>query len=453
MNHLPLSSRGQRTRGSSVVLVLVLITVLSMVFGLVLVTHLARHRLIGLDVHRLQARYAAEAAVYVALDSLQCDPAWRPTGPITLPGNQVAAVTVATFGGFLVVDAVVHDRQVRAEVRALIGQVPTAPFEQAVYLWDADGRLSVAGTTQVTGDIVVGGGGVQAASFRGRRFRGRLAGTVQAVPGLAAPAFDDTLFQEALAAAARHLAAVGTPSANVFGQAVTEKHPVYLFEGDVRLTAADSLLWATPATVVVTGNLQVEGAVAFQQGTTLIAGQTLGLRGAVRGQGGLFIGVEAVAVTGPVRCAGQFLSRKQIRVAGTAHLLYPSVLFVAGEREDAGGGLLVEGKAVIEGTLLHPAAHLVLDAAQAHVAVGPEAQIRGGLFNAHTTKLEGTLYGALVTHRLTFYSAPTRYVNWLKDVEIDVTARPAAYLLPLRFGREIRLDVLSWLPVATDEER
>ena len=65
--------------GSGLLATLVMITVVSVLIGAVVALHLAQYRFIRRDAHRLQARYAAEAGVYLAVDSLQRNPFWRPT--------------------------------------------------------------------------------------------------------------------------------------------------------------------------------------------------------------------------------------------------------------------------------------------------------------------------------------------------------------------------------------
>ena len=75
--------------GSSLLTTLVLITVMTVLIGAVLALQSAQYRFIRRDAHRQQARYAAEAGIYVALDSLQQRPYWHPNKVrIPLPDGQ-----------------------------------------------------------------------------------------------------------------------------------------------------------------------------------------------------------------------------------------------------------------------------------------------------------------------------------------------------------------------------
>ena len=142
--------------GSGLLATLVMITMVAVLIGAVVALHLAQYRFIRRDAHRLQARYAAEAGVYIAIDSLQRNPFWRPTQAVmNLPEEQASRVTVEPFGGFLFIRSEALYRRSRSTVRAFVGEVPPADFHNAVYLWDTESSMHVAGTTRITGDIVV----------------------------------------------------------------------------------------------------------------------------------------------------------------------------------------------------------------------------------------------------------------------------------------------------------
>ncbi len=436
--------------GSGLLATLVMITMVAVLIGAVVALHLAQYRFIRRDAHRLQARYAAEAGVYIAIDSLQRNPFWRPTQAVmNLPEEQASRVTVEPFGGFLFIRSEALYRRSRSTVRAFVGEVPPADFHNAVYLWDTESSMHVAGTTRITGDIVVGPRGLRKSTFKRRRFTGRLDGTVHKISNLKEPFFDGHFLQGAIEDLDRYLS--GSPATSPpteqrrpLAKGLPSENPVHRVSGSLQLTEADSLLLRDPVTIVARGNLTLEGALHFQPGTVFIAGQTLLIKEGVTGREGLFYGRRRVETSGNVLLSGQFFSREYIGVARKAYLDYPSVLYVTGEAAEQGGGILIEDGAVVNGTLVHPPLDAEPAIPQGRVIVEPAAQVRGAVFNAHETEFHGTLYGALLTHQLYFYESPTSYVNWLKDAVIDVDERPIKYLLPLRFALAPRLAVLRW---------
>jgi hypothetical protein len=68
----------------------------------------------------------------------------------------------------------------------------------------------------------------------------------------------------------------------------------------------------------------------------------------------------------------------------------------------------------------------------------------GSLLSNHTTRLEGTVYGAVATNGFTLFVPPTEYVNWLQDATIDHSRLPGAYIMPLFFSESPRMEVVKW---------
>jgi len=450
MRYVALCHIVREERGSGLLATLVMITVVAVLAGAVVSLHLVQYRFIRRDAHRLQARYAAEAGVYIAMDSLQRNPFWHPVDAVVnLPEQQTSRVTIETFGGYLFIRSVSQYRRSQSTVRALVGEVPPADFYNALYVWDTESTIHVAGTTRITGDILVGQRGLRESTFKRRRFTGRVDGTIHMIPNLKAPFFDGSFLQETIEDLERYLSrAPATPSSAVQGLPLAERlpseNPVHVVAGSLRLTEADSLLLRDPVTIVARGNLTLKGPLRFQPGTLFIAGQALSIEDDVAGREGLFYGRHSVETSGSVLLSGQFFSREYIRIARDAYLEYPSVLYVAGEAAERGGGIVVEDGAVVNGSLVHPPLDPEPAVPQGRIIVEPAARVRGAVFNAHQTEFHGTLYGALLTHQLYFYESPTSYINWLKDAEIDVYERPIKYLLPLRFAPVPRLAVLRW---------
>ena len=436
--------------GSGLLIVLVLITVMSILISAVLMLYVAQYRFIRRDAHRLQARYAAEAGVYIAMDSVQQNPSWRVREIILeLPQDQASRVTLEAFGGYVLIRSTAHYRGSRATVRALVGEAPPPSFENAVQQWDGESGLHLAGTTAITGNMVVGRRGVKTKTYKGRRFTGRIRGAVFKVPDLAPPYFDNRFLEAAVEEAERYLGrtadlsspgAVGLPLA----RRLPSENPVYAALGDLRLTVADSLLFREPLTAVAQGNLIVEGPVHLQPGTMLLAGGRLQIRKGVTGRDGLFFSREGLEISATTRLSGQFFSRAYIRATSGTYLEYPSLFYVTGERVMPGGGIVAEDGATIDGTIIHPLMDPEPAVRRGRVRIQAAARVRGAIFNAHETEFHGTLYGSLLTRQFYFYDSPTSYVDWLKDAVINIEERPTNYLLPQGFSPAPHLVVLRW---------
>lgn len=445
--------------GSVLLAALVVIVVLTLLAGTMMAIYVARYRFIRRDVHRVQARYLAEAALYTVLDSLQWDPFWRPAGvDVRLPGGHRGVVTVEAFGGYLYVQAAARQQRSRYTIRALVGEAPPAAFGNAVYLWDTESSLNVAGETRIVGDILLGKRGLEYGVFDGRGFRGVVEGEVLPTPELRPPYFEPRFYEDALARGEALLvatSAVRDPGRYPYVPArhLPGENSVLFVEGDLHVSAADRALFDRPVTVTATGRLTVEGPLHVQPGTIFAAGRSLRVAGAVTGRGGLFYGRERVDVGAGVRCAGQFISRRHVRIGGDASLAYPSVLFVAGEGADTGGTIELLDSVAVDGVVVHPPLEPRPPIPRGRIVVKDSARVRGAIYNGLETELHGTVYGSLLTYQLYFYASPTSYVNWMKDAVVEHGVRPAGFVLPMGFSRHPRMEVLVWEGHADEGER
>jgi hypothetical protein len=68
------------------------------------------------------------------------------------------------------------------------------------------------------------------------------------------------------------------------------------------------------------------------------------------------------------------------------------------------------------------------------VVIAPGAELRGLLYSAADAEVEGRLLGTLLARRLAAYRSPTHYRNWLIGGEVDPSARPAPFLVPIGLG-------------------
>ena len=449
--------------GSALITVLALIAILTVLVGTLWMVHVAQYRFLRRDTHRAQARYAAEAGLYLALDSLERNPYWQPADSlIMLPGGQPGesrrvSLTVEPFGAQLYVRSVAQQRRSRATARALIGEVPPADFLNAVVLWDTESRMHVAGHTVITGDVVVGERGLRESTFQRRRFTGRVDGTVHEVRDLDAPFADFGFFTGAVDRAEDMLGnglSDPVPTEPFDGRGLARHlpsdNPVWREQGSLQLTSADSTRLARPITVVATQDLTVEGPLALHPGTRLIAGGTLTLRHGAVGQEVFAYGRRGVVLEDTVQCAGQFFSQERVRVQDDATLSHPSVLYVAGAADVVGGGIEILDRSVVDGTVVHPPLGSPPTRPRGRILIEPQARVRGAVYNAHETEMHGTVIGSLLTHQLYFYESPTHYVNWLLDAAVEVPGRPETYLLPLRFSHVPVLGIIALETVVDD---
>ncbi|MDZ4699077.1 MAG: hypothetical protein SH809_05165 [Rhodothermales bacterium] len=411
--------------GSALALVLMVFTILTALFGTVLMVQVAQSRFVRRDVFRLQARYAAEGCLARALV------AWAEAPGESEDTEPDCRRTSRLVGGFVRVQLEARAGPARHRIDALVGFELPESLRDAILHADAHGQLHLAGRTIVRGSIRAGSQGVRTGVLDGRPFSGEVDGPIHRVAVPALPAFDS---RGVIAQRDRLRAWVAGDSPPEDGP----DGPTRVRGETLQFGTVDSALFRSPVLLLSRDNLLLAGSLHLKSGSILVAGGALEISGDVRGEGVLAYAGRTIEVTGRVELAAQLVAEEGIRVAEHTRLNYPSVLLVigqAGDLEEAGedvpgAEIRLTGAAVVDGSVIAPK---IDGEAGGRVIVEAGATVRGLVYSAGQSEIAGQVLGTVATHRFHFYASPTHYVNWLRDTRIDLHARPAPFHLPLGF--------------------
>ncbi|MEM6647919.1 MAG: hypothetical protein AAF730_16870 [Bacteroidota bacterium] len=445
--------------GAALPLTLVLIALMMTLGGVVLMVGSIQYRFVRSDVHDAQARQLAEAGIYEAFARLHDNPHWRPADDtIELINDEAVSITVEPYGSYLWVEALAEAGRSQSTVRVIAGERPPLALERAVVQWDTQSSLNVAGTTSIVGDIVVGERGVVESTFKTERFVGEVDGTVYPVQGLAAPYFDTTAVSLVLAqydawarGATSSTPSTAEPGRYALVRARPSRLPVRRLASGYTLSAADSTWLNQPHRVVVAGNLTVQGPLRLPPLTHLLVRDTLVIQGAVSGDDLIGYAGRHLRASGPLSATAQLFSQDDLHLGAGVRLDYPSVVYVDGRAVDAQGRIHLEEDVVVNGMLMHPPQPARPQQAAARIRLAEGSLVRGAVYNGLETEVHGLILGHLWSYQFYFFETPTNYINWLKDVTIDVTQRPQAFALPPLFSPSPHLEVVRW--AATDSAR
>ncbi len=443
-------------QGSALVSVLTIVVILTIMVGTILSVETIQQRFIHRDVERLQLLYEAEAGVYRAMQLLRENPFLEVSDTLLiLTENLASIVSIESVGGYYHIRSTTGPpndiRQRQMVVLATVAERVPSEFRRAVYLWDKTSRLNVAGRTVINGDIEVGQRGVSQNTIAGIRYTGESNGVSRFNPEITPPFFDDRLLQRSLSDFDRAISdSLQRINAYAKNAEVTSsvllpgELPIYFVEGDLLLTPADSALLIHPLMVIASENLEIEGPLRYAAGSHFLAGNRVRLQGQIQGENGVFYGRQSLSTSDNTAISGQLLSRREIVIRDGSYVFYPSLLFLGGSVDDYTGTIDIQGKSIVEGSLIH--GHLLEEPKEArgHIIIGKDALVIGGIYNPYGTELHGTVHGSVLTHHFFFYRSPTRYVNWLLDVSIDTALRPENFHVPLLFNANPDLIVIDW---------
>ncbi|OZC01270.1 PilW family protein [Rubricoccus marinus] len=388
--------------------VLLLITLLSLLVGSVLVVDLAGRQASVQRSDRLQARYAAEAALDLAYAEATPD---QPTDSFEVPlGPRIRSrATLEPFGVFLLVNASGQTGRARSQVRSLIGAPPGEATRYALVLGDPSTPLVLAGDAVVEGTILTGPAGIQYGDLPRRpnapRHDGAAETTTTARP-ITLPVASAT--QQRLEAVLHG----ATPSSDGDSALVLSSF------GDLTIRARDLPrsdsrdLW-----IVAGGDVDIVGPLTLPPYVRIAAGGEVRLTGPIAGGPALAYGRQSATTRGAVTASLHLLAGRSVRVGPGAALRYPSsavALGVVDAEVEIGDGSTLDGVA----------AYAPDGPGRGTVAVSPRAHVRGGVYSADRADIQGTITGPTVVWQLRFYDSPATYVNWLRSGRFDARSLP-----------------------------
>ncbi len=453
LNRDEISLKGEN--GSSLVSVLIVITIISFLVGCVMMGMILQNRFIQRDVDEIRNLYIAEAGLYhfLADSTLPLIPKRGSIQVELMDGRGVATISAKPFGGFLSVTSSAGRDEQKETIRVLVGEQANHLFDYSIILGDTYSALNLAGTTSIKGDIATGPAGIKKSSFRGKRFEGSFNGRVKRAEESLFPEFDNAFFAReiehcrSLIKRPPEKALLLNPGKiNLSKKKLPESRDMVFVDGNLELSASSVTGLPKDLTIVVTGNLTLKGQIKFESNSRFIAGDSLKIMGSVNGDHALFYAEQEITIDSKQPFSGQLLANGGVSILGKSYLKYPSVIYTNGTIENGtrGGRVKVSGESLIEGLMLIPEPGETITEDNMRLIAGKGTKIKGGIYNTAKSELHGEVAGSVLTMQFYFYRSPTAYINWLKDVVIDVKERPENYTVPLGFSETRRFEVLEW---------
>lgn len=437
-------------QGSALAAVLVISVIIMLFIGAIFSGIILQGRFIQQGVNETKAWYAAEEGVFRFLNMEEGNLTYKTEALIPLSSGRSASITATPFGGFWDIRSEVIVSNQSKAVRMLIGNEPIGLTRAAVALGDSTSSLTVTGTTNLNGEVYSFNQTIRQEDFKGVPFRGSINAPTSSIKeegGM--PEFDNSLFslQEDYFESLFNKSSLSRFSSSFTGvnpSAINQD--TLFFEGDISWESNREVALERELLVIVKGNLTINGPYSFAPYTKFVVEDTLLVGGATTGTNLLFYAGQSLQVGGGSRVAAQALTKGEITVRDNAYLLYPSLVYSSKEFSNAGKGEVIDirDQAVVDGMLIYPLQPNSFNRERLKIRIGPQAIVRGGIYTRGQTELLGTVYGSVLTDQFYFFESPTSYINWLKDVTIDVNQRPEDFILPIGLSDITHYSILDW---------
>ncbi len=453
----------RNNQGSALVLVLVIVTAVTIICSMILAGMYLQMKFIRRDIHQLQALYLAEAGIYKTVwylsNNTNQNAFWRlENEALPLFENDTANISVKTWGGYLLVNAVIKYKESTKNLHALVGEVPPDPFKQAIIIGEVDFPLIVSGKNRIIGNVTVNILGVEESNIVLRRFEGDqlVEGEITRKQNLGMPYFDPVLFDKTCQKCEEMVQDTSD---------IQDSESVMLTKNDLLNLAKDGIV-QIQGNVVIEDSIQdvslmnlrrvicpdsltIRGETVIDSPIEIIAGKTIIIEDHVRMNQSILYSKEGINVSDSCQIQSQLLSPGNIIVSNKAVMEYPSIIYCCGYviHNDIQGRIAIRDQTVVMGTIiLKPDIKLMTDMDdQTLVEIGTQAKVVGVIYASHYTAHEGIVYGSIVTGGFIFYESPEKTLrNWLINTITDRTKLPDIYRMPLLFSLNPKLDVIEW---------
>ncbi|MCG8373311.1 MAG: pilus assembly PilX N-terminal domain-containing protein [Balneolales bacterium] len=437
--------------GSALATVLILIVIISLFIGIIFSGVVLQARFVQRDIDTQKAFYAAEKGIYLYLDETNYQQGSPVTNRFVLADGSEIQVEEQPFGGFLDITSTAVLAGQSRSIRVLMGDHPDTLFNHAVVMGDSLADLTLTGTTVIEGDIAIKNRNVNEENYKGVSFSGSFTGTqVPYPPNRAFPVLHTEAYelQEQYYSELPSNETIRRFLTEYDGRGVPARDTLY-FNERTEWSTMGELYYPNELLIVVNGNFVIDGAYTFRPFTKIIVTDTLSVLGEVKGDHLLLYAGKLLEIGGEAAFSTQAMSPGSISVSGNAYLEYPSMVYSskAGHTGGDAYSIQVSENSVIDGNLVFPNATNLANRELLRVIVKDNATVRGAIYNAGITELEGVLYGTVFTHQFYFYDSPTTYINWLKDVQVNVENRPSDFVVPIGISDSTRFKLLDWYEV------
>jgi len=442
----------QEEDGSALATVLVIAVIISLFIGAILSGIVLQSRFIQRDINSSKALYAAEEAAFRFLHLSSVPASYSSTKTIPLTNRNEARVTATPFGGFWEIQSVAKVSNQKRTIRMLFGRHSSLLFNNSIALGDSNSALTLTGTTEIKGDIITYSAGVRTENFKGIPFRGVVEGErTRFNKEIQFPEFNTSFFklQEEYFESLYDDRSLQRFASDYIGQnpssSIQQKDTLY-FEQNTEWITNQVVQLPMDVVLVVNGNFTINGEYSLSPFTKIIVRDTLLVGGAVSGKNILLYAGKSLQIGGGASVSAQALSKGTITIRDDAYLRYPSLVYSSKELYDGGKKevINIRDRSIVDGTVIYPFKSSSFTQDLFRVKVDTNATVRGSIYNAGQTELLGTVLGSVITEQFYFYESPTSYINWLKDVTIDVTQRPQNFVLPIGFTDSTNYAILDW---------
>jgi len=329
----------------------------------------------------------------------------------------------------------------------LLGRDPRAIDQYAIRLFGPPYPLVLAGTTKIFGDVCLGPGGVTSGRYKGRSHLDSILvhGDIVTESRPTRPEFDWTVWEDfqSRIESIRRNASTRSDRTLIIDDSFSPsaEDSIIIIDGKVTITRQQPLETAKPVYLLATDEITITASTRLDGRWAVISSRRI--RVANRAcLAGVVLYAPHIILTDDVIFSGQAIADTLIEVQGQSRTIFPTVLWVRGDKRAISGSRIDLGSTrKCEGIALAtlPAGQWIGPFERegaGELLLRPGSLWVGYLYADGRAQIQGSVAGSIAANMLCLNDPPTTYLNWLVDVRINRHAWAGQAGLPAIFAGE-----------------
>lgn len=436
-------------KGSALIFVLICALLLTSTLLVILNHYSLQQKLIHQKGNILQAKYAAEGAVYFYLNEKEKDKnlsEFKKEERTLIHTSEMGQVTINChpWGAFWLISSTAQNGRECFRLETLIGAYPSPQFEPAVILKPAGDPLILTGKSFITGEAIVGTRGIR---------RGSLFVTIPSDHKLVNGKITESVTDWRPDIDYHYLQSLWQHFKNFLTAPLLSSFDE-IMEGSSGYFASDTSphWWETPFFVTneqlnsnnwhlrgplilvtdeplrLTGNLVMDHYVHIFSSQPIYVGGNKSTFHKV-----LFYSSQKITLSGANNFCGQIYSEQAIIIQDNSCLHFPTVLMVNSKLDSASIHIYPLSKVSGSIILLAQSDSTRNRKNRPEIFIERDAVINGLIWSDTYTRLRGAVNGMVITDQFYEHVPPTHYINWIIDGIIQRDKLNRQFCLPLFF--------------------
>lgn len=446
-------------KGFALPSVLYMITILSLVILSIVMLKYFHQQNAVISIAQVKADYAAINGMNRAIVELNTQTIFLQFGTevtrnFDFGPNGSASVRIQRWGLYFAMFSEGIVGRIKTQRVAMIADMPSSQFEDALYFANSDHQLVTTGTTKIKGNVTTGMPGVGI-------------GSIASLPTPRTTPIEGKIKREKIPSFTLN---EWKQHAELLKKLLKGELQISSTWGNVKHASSSFMLDKNSVSenincIVVSGNVTISGSikrtskplyvlcdrVMFEQGAELkgfiaiLSREAIVIPQNISIQSALIYSHKFVQVNSNCIFSGQIFA-PEIEILSGANLLYPStVVSFRPEGSKIGKhGIILKNNSRVEGTVvLLTQGNLPKE--NTLINVEPGAKVVGTVVCEGAVTLDGNVDGAVLTKDFYFYQPPTTYAGWIRTGHINRPELPLSYLIPTGFSKSNKLSILEWL--------